>query len=61
MMQRYTVLATPYLVKILHGIPSIRQRTEHHMPLLVDGNIRYTVLSNLLTNLVMLSLRYQCS
>ena len=46
MMSDLTVSATPNLVKILHGIQSLQQRTEHHVPLLVDENIHYRLLKS---------------
>ena len=44
MMSDLTVSATPDLGKILHGIQSLQQRTEHHLPLLVDENIHRCLL-----------------
>ena len=39
-----TVLSTPDLVKILHGIQSREKRTQHHMPLRVDEKIHCRLL-----------------
>ena len=44
MMPGLTVSATPDLVTILHGIQLLQQRTEHHLPLVVDENIHYRLL-----------------